>query len=392
MSKPRQIKILGNGQIWDIKGVDPDNPEKIFEDLFSGRALGEMAREYEKKGTGRIFRAKKQKFCLSPFLITGHSVSRALVSKDKLAQQHAKQVLSDFSLNGARGIEHLTKGTAIKTKWSRRERDHWRNLSGVIIGGGVSEDATGRLIVKEIKKCLKSRHLGRINIYQAKFPGKESGFLGAVAYCLPYALKKSHREKNLALIGLDIGRADIGVGVSVFNAKTGKMILYKGNPWKFTQSKNTPYSSQLHIFKDSYKRYSKAEIALGKRIRNDLIDAIVQLIINAIKKIEKHKICCSKFVGIGLPGETDNAGYMIGSTHYLPFLEKQHGFHFAGAVKKRLEKLGAKGYNIQILNDGIAAGLANLRFGIGLDKLKRGKYAFLGPGSGLGGFVGEVTI
>ena len=38
-----KLKILGDGQIWNLRGISPEDRRKTFEDLFSGRALGQMA-------------------------------------------------------------------------------------------------------------------------------------------------------------------------------------------------------------------------------------------------------------------------------------------------------------------------------------------------------------
>lgn len=51
-------------------------------------------------------------------------------------------------------------------------------------------------------------------------------------------------------------------------------------------------------------------------------------------------------------------------------------------------KRGLSGYRIHIINDGIAAGIANAYFDF--LKIKYGKFAFFGVGSGLGGCVGKV--
>ena len=76
----KYLRILGDGQIWDLKGILPNAPQETFEELFSGRALARMAQEVNRQAQPvmRVFSRFKQNG-----KITGLSVTRALLSKDK---------------------------------------------------------------------------------------------------------------------------------------------------------------------------------------------------------------------------------------------------------------------------------------------------------------------
>ena len=109
----KKLEILGDGQIWDLKGISPLDAKLTFEDLFSGRALGEMAGK--KKEVFRAFKVKNR--------ITGLSVTKALRSHDQKAKKTAKIVLEELAKNAALGIECLNKGKGFKNNWTARKKN-----------------------------------------------------------------------------------------------------------------------------------------------------------------------------------------------------------------------------------------------------------------------------
>ena len=199
----RDLKTLGDGQIWDLKGVSTHAPFETFEDLFSGRALGRMAREKRK-----VFSAFKEKG-----KITALSVTKALLSKNLKAKNTAKVLLEELAKNAVRGIEILSQGRGFKEDWTEKERNHWKNPDLVIIGGGVSKAETGRFLVSRIRKYLSQNGFSRLQIRQAKFPGKEAGFLGAVINIIQKICSAAKKRglKVIGGIGIDLGREEIGV-------------------------------------------------------------------------------------------------------------------------------------------------------------------------------------
>jgi hypothetical protein len=374
----KKITVLGDGQIWDVRGIDPAHPGMIFEDAFCGRVLEEKARlrpgifgRYIEKGkTG----------------ITGMSVTRALLDRrNKKAQEAALTILREVAVSAGKGIAILTAGKGYKPGWTKKESAFWKGLSCVIIGGGVSKGRTGSIIIAGIKDYLAKKELGVITVTKAKFPGKESGFLGAVVHVLEAACRQA-KAKGLSRVGvvsIDVGRDKIGAGILVVNPKTCDIIKNKYSPWIYRYSVRTARSS-------SRIKYFEKHKSLGLQLRASIVSQIANLIIRAKTHAEKSGIAYSSHVGLALPGEASADGYLRGSTDYLPFFTKKDGFHFTAAVEADLEKSGIVGFRLHIVNDGIAAGLANIRFGLGLTHLKDGTYAFLGPGSGLGGCVCRV--
>ncbi len=385
---------MGNGQIWDIRGIDPKVHEKIFEDLFSGRSLAERAyifdERYAKKNRGkRIFINYLEEGKDNP---TGLSVTFALLKGNSEAKSAAKFILRQMGEDGGRGIETLIKGTAYKESWTEKERNYWKGLEAMIIGGGVSEGKTGEVLIQGMRRYLDKRSLSHLNLHQARFPGKEAGFIGAVANIIDNILKEKFPTgtEEVGVIGIDLGRDKIGMGLLRINPKTGGAIKTKEKIWTYSYSIKMPYREKLNTFKDSYREYTSQEKKLGEKIRDEIICQIVNLIINALRFAARQNLILSRHIGIGSPGETSASGYLVGSTHYLPLFQKKDGFWFKREVEEKLERRGYRGFEVHIVNDGIAAGLANLRFGLDFFRLKKGKYGFLGPGSGLGGFVAEV--
>jgi hypothetical protein len=371
--KSKRVTVLGNGQIWDLKGIDPKNPDSNFEDVFSGRALGRLANSFDKKLFSKFIEKRESH-------ITGMSVTLALNSKNKKAQAAAKAVLSQMAQIGARGIEILTK-------------EKWRGLKAVIIGGGVSAGKTGKILVEGMKKYLRKAGLD-IKVYQAKFPGKEAGFLGAIAHIelMTFLEEIGLEYKKVAVIGLDIGREDIGCGVIELNNFSGEAVKNKGKIIIYQSNKKMPISlKEQKIFQNSYRSYSPSEIELGKKLRGELLKAAASQIVDAYRWCQSKGKVCSNQIGVAVPGEPDKEGYLIGSTQYLPFLQKKDGFRFKIGLETATTQCGMAGFCVHPVNDGIAALLANLEFGLGLNRLEEGKYAFLGPGSGLGGGLVEVN-
>ena len=381
----RCFKILGNGQIWDVKGILSSAPQKTFEDLFSGRALGQMAREFDQSlpPDKKIFSNFKENS-----KITGLSVTNALLSKDKNAAGKALVLLRQLAKNAAKGIEVLTKGKGCKPDWPNKERNYWKNLDVIIIGGGVSENTTGKVLVELIKIYLSNRGLQDIKIYQAKFPGKEAGFLGAVANIRGLVCKEAKKKKlrKISAIGIDLGRDEIGVGLMAINLNGENIILRRGTyHGLFQHSVKTPYHFQRKGFLDSRKSYSKKEYAMGKDIRRLILEKIADLIVLAQAKATDAGLQVSRHIAVSVPGSTSN-GYIVNSTDYLPFFRKKDGFNFSHTLKGLLVRKGIKGYHVHIINDGIAAGIANVYFAP--FKTKGEKFAFFGVGSGLAGCVG----
>jgi len=377
----RYLKVLGDGQIWDLEGIAPDAPQKTFEDLFSGRALGRMAQEEIK-----IFAAFKEKG-----RITGFSVTKALLSSNKEAKDAARVLLARLAKNAALGIEALNKGKGFKKNWSGQKKAYWKNLDYIIIGGGVSEGLTGKILVGSIKKYLSRARLFDIKVFQAKFPGKEAGFLGAAINIIKEIRNEAETKavKVIAAIGLDLGRDEIGVGLSALNADSGKFLKQGNNYWLFKYSVKTPYKTYLKKFLDSRRDYTSSERKFGKHIRSTILKRMSDLVARAENKSQKIGLVCARNVGVAVPGATSPDGYIVNSTDYLPFFRKQDGFNFAGKLEESLIKTGHRGWRIHLINDGIAAGVANGY--LGLPGKEEGKFAFLGAGSGLGGCVGEVN-
>lgn len=381
----RYLRILGDGQIWDVRGISTAAQSKTFEDLFSGRALGQMAFRYDQGCSPgkKIFSQFKEKG-----KITGFSVTKALLSNNKEAGEKAKAIIGSLAKNGALGIEVLVQGRGIKKNWTADKRDCWKGLNRVIIGGGVSEGLTGKILVNSIKKHLSERGFSKIGVYQAKFPGKEAGFLGAIINLfekISLGVKKSTPE-IIAGIGVDLGREDIGVGLSELNPRRGEILKKKRKYWLFKDSLKTPYRSYLRRFLDSRNDYSQKEREKGVSIRIDILNVITDLILRAQAEAVKQGIVCSEYIGVAVPGGISKDGYIINSTDYLPFFRKKDGFNFSAELELLLKNKGLLEAKVELINDGIAAGIANIYFGF--PKNNYGKFAFLGVGSGLGGCIG----
>ncbi len=368
-----------------MKGILPSAPQNSFEDLFSGRALAQMAKVLSRQSplARRVFSKFKQKG-----KVTGFSVTRALLSNNKKAKEMAMILLRNLAENGAAGIEALTKGKGFKPNWSSQERNYWRNLDIVIIGGGVSEGKTGKVLVNLIKRYLSKAGLTNLKVYQAKFPGKEAGFIGGMINILELICNEAKKKglRKIAVIGLDLGREEIGTGLLAINSNSGGIsIRQKTHPWLFKHSVKTACSHELKPFLDSRQDYTKKEKARGEYIRALILKQMVDLIILTQAKAGKLGLECSRNIAAAVPGCT-SGGWIIDSTDYLPFFRKQDGFHFSQALEELLVNRGMNDCRTHIINDGIAAGIANAYFNP--FKLRGAKFAFFGVGSGLGGCVG----
>lgn len=379
------LKILGDGQIWDLRGISPEAREKTFEDLFSGRALGQMAQAANRQPPTRNF--------FSPFKekakITGLSVTKALLSNNSGAKKAAIALLEDLAKNAALGIKAFSENKGFKPNWSIREKNHWKNPDIIIIGGGVSRGETGKILVSLIKRYLSKEGVSGIRVYQAKFPGKESGCLGAVINILKPICNEAKRRgfKKITVIGLDLGREKIGIGLLLINPDSEKIILKRReNPWLFRDSVKTPGQQRLNSFLDSRTNYTGQERTRGQNLRKLILKQMVDLIIQAQAKAQEFGLENSRNIGVAVPGCPSSDGSIINSTDYLPFFRKQDGFNFTESLEESLAGRGMRDYQINIINDGIAAGIANIYFDS--SSVKRGKFAFLGVGSGLGGCVG----
>ena len=382
-----QLQILGDGQVWDVKEILPDAKEKTFEDLFSGRALGRIAREFNQNlpANKRVLSQFKEKG-----KITGISVTKALLSNNPEAQHIAGQILKLLAQNAARGIDALYKGKAVKPTWSPQDRDNWRKFDIIIIGGGVSEGKTGRTLVRFIKKYLSKRSLAHVAVCLAKFPGKEAGFIGALINIRKLICKEAKQKslKSIAGIGLDLGRQEIGVGLLSISPESEGILKGKKNFWLFKHSVKTPYPKYLKAYLDARQDYTRQQRDLGIRIRTSILKQMARLVMLAKKKAKEFGLENSKHIAVAVPGRT-HQGYILDSTDYLPFFRKKDGFNFTCALQDLLHNRGMQGYKIHLINDGIAAGIANVYSG-GFT-INKGKFAFLGAGSGLGGCVGLFT-
>jgi hypothetical protein len=388
-NRDKYLEILGDGQIWDVKGILPFAHQKTFEDLFSGRALGEMAQAVNQHlpKNKRVFSLFKEKG-----KITGFSVTKALLSNNREAKKIAISLLDKLAKNAALGIKVLTKGRGFKENWSNREKGYWRGLNRVIIGGGASEGLTGKTLIRLIKKYLSQNCFSNLGIYQAKFPGKEAGFLGAALSILEIIFKEAKQKKLdlIAVSSLDLGREEIGVGLLAIRLYAPNAILKRNKHyWFFKKSIPTARRKSLEIFLDSRQDYTQAERARGERIRTHILGQMTDLIACAQAKAKSLGLPCSENIAVAVPGRTSDNDYIIDSTDYLPFFRKKNGFNLARALERLLFKKGLRGYHAHIINDGIAAGIANIYFNF--PQVRAGeKIAFLGVGSGLGGCLGRV--
>lgn len=366
-----------------MKGILPEAKEKTFEDLFSGRALAQMAQD--SRGIFSPFKEKGK--------ITGLSVTKALLSRKNEAKNTAMMLLEQLAKNAALGIAALNRARGFKENWPSQERNHWKGIDMIIIGGGVSEDLTGRILVSRIKKYLSQEGLSHIRVYQAKFPGKEAGFIGVVINIIKVICNEAKIKglKVIAGIGLDLGREEIGAGLLAINVNSRRILKQRKHYWLFKDAVKTPCRSYLKNFLDSRRDYTINERKLGERIRSAILEEMADLIIRTQNRAQKIGLACAQNVGVAVPGSVSSGGYILNSTDYLPFFRKQDGFNFAKNSEEYLAKAksGMNDCRIHLINDGIAAGIANAYFG--LPKIKHAKFAFFGVGSGLGGCVGRLN-
>ncbi|MBN1793328.1 MAG: hypothetical protein JW844_00010 [Candidatus Omnitrophica bacterium] len=422
------IAILGNGQIWDVTKIRDDRPEAVFEDLFSGRSLKERALAFDRQhaadhGGRAIFGAFLEEGKTS---VTGRSVTLAFESGNEEAVSAAQTVLDEMAVDCARAVEMVTKGTAVKEAWTENEKKMWQDIRCLVIGGGVSRGETGRYIIEKITGYFrKDPKLRPIDVFQGRYPGKESGILGAVAYAVPFILHEGEFSQDACIIGIDFGRTELGVGVVRLDLRMNKIYPAPSTqgtaegPFLFYKSVSTYDPDALLPFADACREYSEEERARGIEIRTEIVRRIVDLTREAIDFTKAEGLSVSRNIGVGSPGEVSKDNWLVSSTQYLPFFQEKDGFRLGDALRRTLEEgegftpldngssddaVGTQsengteverapsnndnitGFNFHIVNDGIAAGLANIRFGLASqEEMREGRYMFLGPGSGLGG-------
>jgi hypothetical protein len=321
--------------------------------------------------------------------ITGFSVTQALLSRHPRAEEAALRLLEDLAKNGAAGIKALILGQGRKDNWTRKEKKYWQGLKSVIIGGGVSEGLTGKRLVSLIKRSLAKEGLLDIRVEQAKFPGKEAGFLGAIINVIELVLREARQKRlrKIAAVGLDLGRQDIGAGTCIIDVVSKKIMLNnRKQPWFFQDSIKTPFAEYRQAYLDCRRDYNQKEYRQGIRIRNRILDEMVDLIVQSRARAEDLGFFSSSHIGVATPGAPSQDGAVLNSTDYLPFFRKQDRFNLKEALQELLGQRGLFNYQLHLLNDGIAAGAANAYFSF--SKIRRGKFAFFGVGSGLGGCVG----
>ncbi|NQT07379.1 MAG: UTP--glucose-1-phosphate uridylyltransferase, partial [Candidatus Omnitrophica bacterium] len=384
----KRVEVVADVQVWNLEGVvGPEVARElysrdsvIFEDIFSGRGLAQIAEVRNKELFMRFMEEGETE-------ITGMAVTRALLSQDEEAREAAREILEDeFGLYLGKGIETLLKGTGTKDGWTKEQLiETWQGTKCFIIGAGVSMGETGEAVIRGAKRYLQSVGLADIELIQAKFPGKEAGFVGTAAHSLPYILEEEPAQAELGVIAIDFGRTKTGVGLLKVDPQRGTLLEASDERIElYSDEIDTPSATDRETFQDPDREYNEEEQREGLQVREGIVDTIARQIIEGIEKARQEGLDVSKHLGVSSPGEVDDEGYLVGSTDYLPFFQKKDGFCFKKAIEARLEDLGYEGYEVHVVNDGTAAGLGNIRFGLDFAQLPEGKYAYLGPGSGLG--------
>ncbi len=303
-----EVEILGHSAS-GIRDIDPDNPELKMADLASADALSRYTERADAVDT------------LLSWVRGGREDEKVRAALLKMGE------------NLGRIIERLMD-------WS-----YWRNTEKVFIGGGLSEGASGDVLIRQAEKHLSKVLDISVDLRKIHYHPAVAGLVGST-YFLPREVKG---EPSLTV--------DLGGG----NLRTGLITSVPG-----------PEQDPVHYSK--LLNWRKLNLD-----RKSLVNLIAREILDCLKIGKEIGLKISKFGGLAIPALIDEEGYVIGKDRNLPGDWTSPGFHLPSILEAEIEEKGFESIKFIARNDVVCQGLSEIPFIEGVKE-----WGVLTVGTGLG--------
>jgi predicted NBD/HSP70 family sugar kinase len=323
-AEPRaEVRISGYGA-----GLpDPDKEGSFLGDRVSGRAFVKLFQKHCKKCRVAVARKPSE-----------GDIDRLLEDGDSAEERAVRDVAVAFGDRLAEVIKQFLE-------WS-----YWRKTDRIVIGGGMAARHVGDIAIHAAQSRLMKSY-PRLELERIHHHPDEAGLVGSV-----HLIPASRTSGKDGLLAVDIGGSKVRCGIVEFGERKSGLL------------------ADARVWRIEVWRHAKARASRGKMIK--MIAAMLETL---IKEADKAKFRLSPLVRVGVPGEIDEEGYILGGAHNLPGNWEERKFNLPAELTEKLPKIGGEPASVSIHNDAVIQGLAELPF---MRDVRR--WGILTIGSGLG--------
>ncbi len=268
------------------------------------RTLREMGKDpFDEDLDARISKKK-----LDKFLAEGDADAAAVV----------QGAIEDF----ARNLAHVA-GRFLSQK-------SWREVSHIVVGGGLIEARVGELAVARTAALLRADDI-KVTLETLRHHPDEGGLIG----CLHLAPSWIFSGYD-GIVAVDIGGSNIRAGIVRHNVKKDPL-LKKADVCRF----------------DLWRHAD--ETRLG---REAAVDRLVEMIQGLVKKAESEKLSVAPFIGIACPGIIEADGSIRRGAQNLPGKWDSEHFLLPERIRSAIPTIDGHDTLVVMHNDAVVQGLS----------------------------------
>lgn len=206
----------------------------------------------------------------------------------------------------------------------------WRNVSKIVVGGGLSMARVGELAVARANALLQADEV-QVEMRTVRHHPDEAGLLG----CMHLAPSWIFSGYN-GIIAVDIGGSNIRCGIVRYNAKKDAALKL---------ATVSPFELWRHADEEK----------LG---REAAVERLVSMIQRLIAKAGAEKLAVAPFIGLACPGIINPDGSIKRGAQNLPGNWEVASFRLPERLREAIPQIGEHDTMIMMHNDAVIQGLS----------------------------------
>jgi hypothetical protein len=209
--------------------------------------------------------------------------------------------------------------------------DAWKRTARIAVGGGLRASRIGELCIGRTSIILKERGYA-IDVMPISHDPDEAGLIGC-QHLVPAELLSGHD----ALVAVDIGGANIRVGIVQFNKRRHADL-----------AKSTIWASEL---------WRHADDEPG---RDDAVERLIGMLSTLIKRTAKDGLRVMPLIGIGCPGVIEKNGSIKRGGQNLPGDWQHKKFNLPELIRAAIPRIDRGATTVLMHNDAVVQGLSEI--------------------------------
>jgi predicted NBD/HSP70 family sugar kinase len=331
----------------DAYNAEMSDEEGFIGDRASGRAFRailEAAREQFKKldedPLGDVASSEISKKQLDRLVVAGDAEAAGLVLG----------AIEEFATEFAEVISQFMRLKA------------WEGTERIVVGGGLRASRIGELAIGRTAVLLKAKEL-HVDLVPIRHDPDQAGLLGCI-HLAPSWMFSGHD----AILAVDIGGANIRVGIVELNALTSRK--------SSDRSKSKVIASELWCHADDSPD------------RDEAVDGLVKMLKTMIERAANGEVQLAPFIGIGCPGRIREDGSIEKGSQNLPGNWEHKSFNLPALVRAAIPEIDGHETIPVMHNDAVVQGLSEIPF---MSDVKHWGVMTIGTGLGNARFSNRRT-